>query len=75
MKVIVKIALISILFLVPFIFFCQQDSLSSNNIAVVQLTTGKEIRGIVIYEDDLKIVLETGKNKSIEIYRTKIKSI
>ena len=72
MSVFIKIRLLTILLSIPIFCFTQKDSLSVNNIAIIELTNGKEIRGLITHEDDLKIVLETGKNKITEIDRIKI---
>ena len=75
MNVIVKIALVSVAILNFYFSFSQQENTSTNNIAVIQLQNNKEIRGTLIYEDDDKIIVETGKNKIFEIKRINIRFI
>ena len=75
MSIFIKIRLLTTLLFIPIFCFTQKDSSSVNNIAIIELTNGKEIRGVIIHEDDLKIALETGKNKITEINRIKISSI
>ena len=62
MNVIVKIALVSVAILNFYFSFSQQENISTNNIVVIQLQNDKEVRGTIIYEDDDKIIVETGKN-------------
>ena len=68
MNVIVKIALVSVAILNSYFLFSQQENTSTNNIAVIQLQNDKEVRGTLIYEDDDKIIVETGKNKICLLY-------
>ena len=75
MNVIVKIVLVSMAILNFYFSFSQQENTSTNNIAVIQLQNNKEIRGTLIYEDDDKIIVETGKNKIFEIKRINIRFI